>query len=384
MKNSLKIWGLIIICVLAISWLLLPTQNRQDAEPTPETHSGLSDILSTENESFTKVYKPRAFVFPQDHGAHPEYRLEWWYFTGNVQTQTKRKFGYELTFFRFALTPEKIKTPSAWRDNQMYMAHFALTDVESEKFYVDERTSRAGNGLAGASSDHYHVWLHNWKAESINGNDANIQLTATSNDFSIALQLKAQKQITLQGVDGLSQKSPEPGNASYYYSYTRLATTGQIKIEQKSYEVTGTSWMDREWSSSALSKEQSGWDWFALQLSDNSELMFYQLRQKDGSISPNSSGAVFHADDTKIDLNLSEIQIKVLDRWTSPQTQISYPSKWQLLIPKLEVDLIVTPLINDQELNVRYRYWEGAVDVTGRKQGQAILGEGYVELTGYQ
>ncbi len=150
MKNSLKVWGLIIICVLAISWVFLPAQNKQDAEPIPETNSGLSDILSTENESFTKVYNPRTFIFPQDHGAHPEYRIEWWYFTGNVQTQTKRKFGYELTFFRFALTAEQIKTPSVWRDNQMYMAHFALTDVEDNKFYVDERTSRAGNGLAGA------------------------------------------------------------------------------------------------------------------------------------------------------------------------------------------------------------------------------------------
>ncbi len=384
MKNSLKVWGLIIMGVLAISWFFLPTQNRLFVEPSPEINSEFSDILSAENESFAKAYNPRTFIFPQDHGAHPEYRIEWWYFTGNVKTQAERKFGYELTFFRFALTPEQTKTSSAWRDNQMYMAHFALTDVESKKFYVDERTSRAGNGLAGASSDLYHVWLHNWKAEAINGNNSNIQLTAKTDDFSIALQLEAQKKIVLQGMDGLSQKSPESGNASYYYSYTRLATTGQIQIKQKSYEVSGTSWMDREWSSSALSKEQSGWDWFALQLSDNSELMFYQLRQKDGSISPNSSGAVFHADDTKNDLNLSEVQMKVLNQWKSPHTQISYPSKWQLLIPKLELDLIVTPLIKNQELNVRYRYWEGAVNVTGEKQGQAILGKGYVELTGYE
>ena len=383
MKNSLKIWGLIIIGVLAISWFFLPAQNKRTAEPTSEKNSGFSDILSAENESFARVYNPRTFVFPQDHGAHPEYRIEWWYFTGNVQTQTKRKFGYELTFFRFALTPEQIKTSSVWRDNQIYMAHFALTDGDDNKFYVDERISRAGNGLAGASSEHYHVWLHNWKAKAINGNDSNIQLTAKSDDFSIALQLKAQKKIALQGVDGLSQKSPEPGNASYYYSYTRLATTGQIQIKQKSYDVSGTSWMDREWSSSALSKKQPGWDWFALQLSDNSELMFYQLRRKDGSLSPNSSGSVFYADNSKTDLNLSEVEIKVLDQWKSPHTQISYPSKWQLLIPKLDIDLTIIPLINDQELNVRYRYWEGAVNVTGEKLGQAILGQGYVELTGY-
>ncbi len=384
MKNELKIWGLIIIAVIAISWFLSPEQDKRTIESNQQSSIELSSVLSAENNSFAKVFKPRAFVFPQDHGAHPEYRIEWWYFTGNVKTQTERKFGYELTFFRFALTPEQTKTPSVWRDNQIYMAHFALTDVEKNKFYVDERTSRAGNGLAGASSDHYHVWLHDWKAESINGNDSNIELTAKSDDFSIALQLQAKKKIVLQGERGLSQKSPEPGNASYYYSYTRMQTTGHIKIKQTSYDVKGTSWMDREWSSSALSKEQSGWDWFALQLSDNSELMFYQLRRKDGNISSNSLGAVFHADDSKTDLNLSEIEIKVLDQWKSPHTQINYPSKWHLLIPKLGIDLTITPLINDQELNVRYRYWEGAVGVTGTKQGQSISGQGYVELTGYQ
>ncbi len=383
MKNNLMVWGLIIIGVLAICWFLSAVQNRRPVEPRLEINSGLSDILSAEHKSFAKVYKPRAFIFPQDHGAHPEYRIEWWYFTGNVQTKTKRKFGYELTFFRFALTPEQIKTPSAWRDNQMYMAHFAVTDVESNKFYVNEQTSRAGNGLAGASSGHYHVWLNDWKAEAIKGNDSNIQLTAKSDDFSISLQLQAKKKIALQGIEGLSQKSPEPGNASYYYSYTRMQTTGQIQIKQTSYKINGISWMDREWSSSALSKKQVGWDWFALQLSDNSELMFYQLRQKDGSISTNSSGAVFFANESKTDLNLSDIKIKVIGQWKSPHTQINYPSKWQLLIPKLELDLIVTPLIKDQELNVRYRYWEGAVDVTGEKQGQVIQGQGYVELTGY-
>ena len=384
MNSRLKIWGLIIIGIIAISWFFLPNQDKRTVESSEESNFEPSKILSAENDSFARVFKPKTFVFPQDHGSHPEYRVEWWYFTGNVKTQTERKFGYELTFFRFALIPEQAKTPSVWRDNQMYMAHFALTDVENNKFHVDERTTRAGNGLAGASSNNYHVWLHDWKAEAINGSDSNIQLTAKSDDFSIALQLQAKKKIVLQGVDGLSQKSPESGNASYYYSYTRMQTTGQIQIKQKSYEVTGSSWMDREWSSSALSKEQSGWDWFALQLSDNSELMFYQLRRKDGNISPNSSGAVFHADDSKTDLNLSEIEIKVLDQWKSPHTQINYPSKWQLLIPKLGIDLTIAPLINDQELNVRYRYWEGAVDVTGTKQGQSISGQGYVELTGYQ
>ena len=380
MKSStIKILGLLFIGLIAVSWLLLPKQEAQTVQSSLE----YSDMLSAKNETFAQVFKPRTFVFPQDHGAHPEYRIEWWYFTGNIQSKSNRKFGYELTFFRFALTPDQINTASAWRDNQMYMAHFALTDAKENKFYVDERSSRAGNGLAGAESDNYHVWLHDWKAEAIDGNNSNIYLSAKTDDFSIALQLQAQKKIALQGVDGLSQKSPQPGNASYYYSYTRMATSGQIEIKQRAFEVTGSSWMDREWSSSSLSKEQSGWDWFSLQLSDNSELMFYQLRRKDGNLSQNSSGAIFHADGSKTSLNLSELEIKVLDQWKSPHSQIIYPAKWQLLIPKLGLELIIVPLINDQELNVRYRYWEGAVQVTGTKLGQAVSGQGYVELTGY-
>lgn len=378
--KRLLMWVLIIAGSLALGWFFLP----QQSSTKPESKLSINDIVSTEKKSFTQVLKPRAFIFPKDHGSHPTHLIEWWYFTGNLQTDTQRKFGYQLTFFRFALTPERQITASNWRNNQMYIAHFALTDVDDQQFYTDERFSRAGNGLAGAATDKYHVWLYDWKAEAVDETDLVLGLEAKNDEFAISLQLASEKKIALQGVDGFSRKSPKAGNASYYYSYTRMATTGTMQIKQQQFSVTGSSWMDREWSSSSLSAQQMGWDWFALQLSDDSELMFYRFRRKDGSLDNNSSGAIFHADDSKTVLNFSDVAIKVLDYWKSPHSNITYPSKWHLSIPRLGLELNISPLINNQELNVTYRYWEGAVSIKGKKNNQHISGQGYVELTGYQ
>lgn len=362
-----------------LGWLFLTPQSD-----LPLTAKPISDsLLAVDNEQYARVLKPRPFIFPQDHGAHPEYHIEWWYFTGNLQTTAERKFGYELTFFRFALTANQQKTASKWRDKQMYMAHFALTNVADKQFYFAERFSRAGNHLAGAKTEKYHVWLHDWKAEAVNESGSVIRLEAKVEDFAISLQLQSDKKIALQGLAGFSQKNAQAGNASYYYSYTRMATKGSIQVKQQAFTVTGASWMDREWSSAALSPDQAGWDWFALQLSDHSELMFYRFRRKDGKTDKNNAGAIFYADDSKVSLNFSEIGIKILEYWQSPHTQINYPAKWQLSIPRLGLELEVTPLISNQELRVRYRYWEGAVSVTGKKYEQDINGQGYVKLTGY-
>ncbi len=373
-------WVLIIAGSLALIWFFLPQQNLIK----PESKPSINDMVSTEKKAFAQVLKPRAFIFPQDHGAHPRYLIEWWYFTGNLQTDTQRKFGYELTFFRFALTAERQITASNWRNNQLYIAHFALTDVDNQQFYTDERFSRSGNGLAGAAKEKYHVWLYDWKAEAVDETGLALHLDAKNDEFAISLQLQSEKKIALQGLDGFSQKSPKAGNASYYYSYTRMATTGNIRMKQQQFSVTGTSWMDREWSSSSLSVQQMGWNWFALQLSDHSELMFYQFRRKDGKLDTNNSGAIFHADNSKTMLDFSDVVIKVLDHWKSPHSNITYPSKWQLSIPRLGLELEISPLINDQELNVTYRYWEGAVSINGKKNDRIISGQGYVELTGYQ
>jgi predicted secreted hydrolase len=385
-------------CLIAIVLLLLGTVwlqtsqfpstsnaalDSQKQSNSAKNNGSLGAVLSNDSKGFARAYTPQAFSFPSDHGSHNQFRSEWWYFTGNLNNPQGRQFGYELTFFRFALKADLPKSKSAWRSNQMYMAHLTLTDVEANRFYTDERFSRAGNDLAGASNKSYQVWLYDWSAKTEGEVDFPLRLHANSNGFAMDMLLTSPKGYVKQGNQGLSQKSPEPGNASYYYSYPRLITEGTVNIGGKPFSVTGTSWMDREWSTSALSNEQSGWDWFALQLSDNTELMFYQLRRKDGQHDSNSSGSYIQADNTKIALKDHDATITTLDNWKSPHSEITYPSRWRLSVPSQALELEIVPFINDQELNVSYRYWEGAVKVTGTKQGKAITGQGYVELAGY-
>jgi len=380
----------IVLLLLGIVWLqVFPFSSKSNPKDSQKNSSqaknngAIGSMLSNDSTGFARAYKPQDFSFPNDHGPHNQFRSEWWYFTGNLNNPQGRQFGYELTFFRFALKPELPKSKSAWRSNQMYMAHLTLTDVEANRFYTDERFSRAGNELAGASNKSYQVWLYDWSAKTEGTVDFPLRLHANSNGFAIELILTSPKGYVMQGNQGLSQKSSESGNASYYYSYPRLETNGTVSVGGKPFSVIGTSWMDREWSTSALSNEQSGWDWFSLQLSDNTELMFYQLRRKDGQHDSNSSGSYMTADNAKISLKDHDATITTLDSWKSPHSEITYPSRWRLSVPSQALELEIVPLINDQELNVSYRYWEGAVKVTGTKQGKPISGQGYVELAGY-
>jgi predicted secreted hydrolase len=391
MKTKLLIGALTLILLVIVWWqpFKFPSDiklvNDNFFSPTlSKKDDSFSAVISNDEIGFARALKPQKFIFPLDHGPHNAYRSEWWYFTGNLKNSQGRQFGYELTFFRFALKAETQESKSAWRTNQLYMAHLTLTDVENEKFYTEERFSRAGNDLAGASTIKYQVWLHDWSARAEGESDFPLRLHAKNNQLAMDLILTAQKSYVLQGDHGLSQKSPEPGNASFYYSYPRLDTEGVIQVEGNKFTVTGTSWMDREWSTSALSDEQSGWDWFALQFSDHTEFMFYQLRRKDGQQDSNSSGSFILADNTKISLNQHDVAIKTLDSWTSPHSKITYPSHWHLAISGQNIEIDVVPLLNDQELNVSYRYWEGAVSVKGTKNGKPISGQGYVELAGYK
>ncbi len=372
-------------CLLLLFFLLFVVSlviTDSSDHSVPENSS--LEVLTALDDQFEKVLKPRKFNFPQDHGAHQEYRSEWWYFTGNLESQSGRKFGYQLTFFRYALNRNKVSSISAWRSNQMYMAHLALTDVENKRFYTEEKFSRAANGLAGSSTKKLWVWLYNWSAEMRDTDNSPIHLTAKTDQFTIELLLEPQKPLVLQGQEGFSRKSNNPGNASYYYSYTRLKTNGVIRISNQFLTVSGSSWMDREWSTSSLSPEQIGWDWFSLQFSDNSELMYYQFRRKDAHADKNNAGALFLADNSKIPLGPTDISIKILEHWKSPHSDISYPSLWRLSIPSQQIEITIKPLINDQELNLSYRYWEGAVSIQGIKNGNPVRGRGYVELTGYR
>ena len=330
---------------------------------------------------FARALDAREFLFPDDHGPHPEYRNEWWYVTGNLEDDERRRFGFELTFFRFALAPTAVESTSSWRSNQVYIAHLALTDVEGEKFHVAQRYARGAMGLAGAQAAPFQVWVDDWSIAE-KPDSGHWQLAAGNDEFAIDVELQALRAPTLNGIDGLSQKSADPANASYYYSITRLGTQGSIRLGQQDYQVSGLSWLDREWSTSALAADQVGWDWFALQLDDGSDLMFYSLRKKDGSRDAASAGTFVSASGISQHLDAKDVEIAVLENWDSPEGG-SYPSKWRLVAPRLGLELTVTPVLSDQELFTTVRYWEGAVDVEGSKAGVALSGRGYVELAGY-
>jgi predicted secreted hydrolase len=339
---------------------------------------------SESTEGYTRAFEPREFRFPEDHGPHPGFRTEWWYWTGNLETADGRAFGYQLTIFRSALAPRETERPSEWGTRQVYMAHFALSDIGAGRFHAFERFSRDALGLAGAQASPFHVWLQDWEARATEGGVFPMRLTARGdNGATLELVLEEGKPPVLQGERGLSQKSAEPGNASYYYSLTRMPSRGTVTVDGRSYPVTGTSWMDREWSTSALGKGQVGWDWFALQLSDGSELMYYQLRLADGSADPFSAGTFVPPQGAPARLQRDEVRLEVLDTWESPRGGTRYPARWRLQVPTVGLELDITPAQADQELPVSVRYWEGAVRLQGSRAGQPLSGRGYVELTGY-
>ena len=352
------------------------------ADDTLSPPSKLSVLLGSDaDEAFARASQPRAFVFPEDHGPHPDFRNEWWYVTGNLDDEDGRRFGFELTIFRFALAPTAPVSESAWRTNQVYIAHLAVTDADADDFHVAQRYARGALGLAGAQAPPLRVWIDNWELAAQSGSDA-WGLRAEDDQLGLDLELLALKPPVLNGIDGLSQKSADPDNASYYYSITRLQTNGQLRIGDNNYAVSGLSWLDREWSTSALAADQVGWDWFALQLDDGSELMLYGLRLRDGNWDQSSAGTYVLANGEVAHLAVDDFEISVLDTWESPAGG-RYPSEWLLRVPRFDLELKVIPVISDQELFTTVRYWEGAVDVRGEVDRQAITGRGYVELTGY-
>lgn len=370
------------IALLLMASGLLPAFGQEIAE---ETRSELSELLSSDADAgFAKAIEPRIFSFPADHGPHPAFRNEWWYFTGNLDAANGDRFGYELTIFRFGLAAAATASSSAWRTNQVYIAHFAVTDAERERFYTAERFSRGALGLSGAQAEPFRVWIDDWEiaATETGAERERWRLTALDDEFALAVELEAQKVPVLNGVDGLSQKSAEPGNASFYYSITRWQTDGELRVGDEVFEVSGRSWLDREWSSSALGPDQQGWDWFALQLEDGTELMVYNLRKKDGSKDRHSAGTWISVDGVASHLEADDATIDVLDTWTSPAGG-TYPARWRVTVPAFDFEAEVIPVIADQELFTTVRYWEGAVDVTATRAGRPTMGRGYVELTGY-
>jgi predicted secreted hydrolase len=336
--------------------------------------------------SWRQAVGPWKWVFPRDHGSHPDFRTEWWYFTGNLTGPSGKRFGYQLTLFRQGIV-QKARDPSnPWSIRDLFPAHFTLTDVSSGRFWYAERMSREGPGLAGAAGDRMNVWLLNWSA-TMKGET--IRIEARNQAMELSLELVPRKPLVFHGQNGLSRKGPNAGQASYYFSYTDLATRGFIKApgSPSRADVTGTSWFDHEFGSNPLASNQAGWDWFSLHLSDRRDLMIYFLRRSDGSVEPASSGTLVSPDGKATLLKLSEIHVQVLDHWKSPESGGKYPSLWRIHIPSAGIEVTVKPLVAAQELmtegSTGVVYWEGAVEGKGRSKEKDVTCEGYVEMTGY-
>jgi predicted secreted hydrolase len=324
------------------------------------------------------------FAFPRDHAAHPDFKTEWWYYTGHLTSEAGEPFSYQLTFFRVGLRPPDPAAKSSWSLHTLYFAHLALTDIKGRKFFFYEKTGRGALEMSGAASDHYRVWIDDWQA----GLEGEVHhLKASSGEIGLELNLTPEKPPVLHGDNGVSQKAAGVGNASHYYSLTRLATAGTIQYQGRTWQVRGMSWMDHEFSSSQLAPYQTGWDWYSLQLDDGHELMLYILRHQDGSADPFSSGTLVDPQGRSRHLKLAEFTIEPLQQWQSPKSGAVYPAGWKIKIPEPGYELELISTVSDQELvtgqSTQITYWEGSVRISGTHEGKPVRGQGYVELTGY-
>jgi predicted secreted hydrolase len=335
-------------------------------------------------EGFAFADGSRPLNFPEDFGAHEDFRTEWWYYTGNLQTPDGRPFGFELTIFRVSLLPPTVELPddSDWYDRSLYFAHFALSDIDDERFYAFERYSRPGPGLAGAQGEPYRVWLEDW---TITGSGpGSYELQAAEDEVTLDLTLTDEMGVILHGEEGYSRKGTSVTNASYYYSQPRLRAEGSVWVDGTQYRVSGLVWMDHEFSTSVLDEDQTGWDWFSLQFEDGPALMLFQLRERGGETSESSSGSFIPDDGRVQSLQKKDFEINVIEQWRSPHTQGLYPSAWEIRLTTPACVLQAKPRMADQELNFpAVTYWEGAVRFEGTCGGVAVRGNGYVELTGY-
>lgn len=373
--------GLVGLTIVIVGFSLIDSTGSGEV-----TGSAQFGALNTSIDGYARAIDTYDWRFPQDFGAHPDFQTEWWYYTGNLKTAEGRHFGYQFTIFRRAIQPPQTTagTTSEWRTDQLYMAHFAVSDVAGSQYFHAQRFSRGGAGLAGAVADPlYHVWLEDWQVIAADPAARLTTIQAGTDTFAVDLTLEQIKPPALQGQNGLSPKSAEPGNASYYYSLTRLLTTGTIRVGGQTFTVTGSTWKDHEFSTSALGSNAQGWDWFGLQLDDDRELMLGQIRLLDGGREPAFGGLLVYPDGSTRYLASADFTFNVTSTWASPHSGAVYPATWEITIDIGEpqpLNLTITPLLADQELHGSgsIDYWEGAVAISGDATGY-----GYAELTGY-
>ncbi len=345
-------------------------------------------ICAVAAQSWTAARADYPYAFPRDHFAHNDFQTEWWYYTGNLRSGDGHRFGYELTFFRQAVRLEHAADiPPTWLPDQIYLAHFALSDLDGAEFFHTKRLNRRGPGLAGASENTGHYWNGNWQVRWIDVRSGRQHLQAVCDAGTLQLDLTPSKPPVVHGERGVSIKGPLPGEASQYISFTRIASRGTLEWKGKQYAISGSSWMDHEFFSEPSDNQLGGWDWFAVQLDTGQELMLYRLRRKDGTSERFSSGTYVDEKGSARFLRGSDFTLTTLETWHSRASGESYPVRWHISVPSLQLDLTEETRLKSQELFSREAvsptYWEGAVDYAGRMGSRKVSGVGYLEMTGY-
>jgi predicted secreted hydrolase len=372
MKAKRILYPIGFLILLLVFTLSPPVKGRAQSEKTTSTFS------------YQLALPGRTLSFPADHYSHPDFKTEWWYYTGHLQAESGQRFGYQVTFFRFGVRDRQSNIKETPLFTELYMAHFALSNISGKNFLFRERINRGIGDRAGARTDRFFVWNEDW---SVEGDRHNHKISVNDRGTELRLELKSLKPPVLHGQNGHSQKGQGEGRASYYYSLTRMQAEGELIVGGKREKVRGLTWMDHEFGSNQLGEDQLGWDWFSIQLENRSEIMLYLMRRKDGSVDPYSHGTVVYVDGTTRHLALKDYRIDVLARWQSPTSAAEYPIKWKVIIPGEQIELEIAPHFAEQELitnrSTRVTYWEGAVQVKGTLRNKPIAGSGYVEMTGY-
>jgi predicted secreted hydrolase len=369
-KNGVLLLFLVMLFALPVEFAMQPA--RKPAVT-------IAPLLN----EWKQALPPYQFNFPADHANHPDYKIEWWYYTGNLAAKDGRRFGYQLTFFRIGV--ERVpQNASRWAVRDLYAAHLAVTDIAGKRFRFGDKLNRAGVGWAGAETTVYRVWNEDWEArQEANGQHV---LRAFEPAFGLELQLAEGKTPVAHGARGVSQKGTQLSNASHYYSLTRMPTRGVLTLDGKRIAVEGASWMDHEFGTSYLEPTQLGWDWFSLQLDDGSELMLYRFRRQDGTRDPLSSGTLVEANGQTTGLKFNAFELTPLREWHS-NSGARYPVEWHVQVPSRELALTVRAALDQQEMRTEgstgVSYWEGAIEVSGTQRGRAVTGRGYLEMTGY-
>jgi predicted secreted hydrolase len=329
--------------------------------------------LGTETSGFASVVPGRKFTFPADLGAHPDFRIEWWYLTANLKDSTSRTYGAQWTLFRQALAPGAQQ--EGWANQQIWMGHAAVTRADTHRYA--ETFARGGIGQGGVGAKPFRAWIDSWEMRGRDGMSdtaiAPLDLKASGADFSYALRLDADRPLVLQGEAGFSKKS-ERGQASYYFSQPYFKAEGILTIDDRPVQVTGLAWMDREWSSQPLASDQTGWDWFSLHLESGEKLMLFRLRQADGQnyfsgnwIGPDGMSA-----------QIASADIAMMPTASTGIGKRKVPTQWSVAIPSRGLEIETMPLNANSWMATSFPYWEGPIGFRGSHSGV-----GYLEMTGY-